>query len=468
MSVVTRFPPSPTGHLHLGGARTALFNWLYARKNGGEMVLRIEDTDQARSDQEYIESILDSMKWLGLAWDSGPFYQTRRLERYHAVVEKLLEQGDAYYCFCSRERLDTLREAQRERGEKPRYDGHCRDRVPSDADTSSPVVRFRTPLEGETMFEDSVRGTVRVSNQELDDLVIARADGSPTYNLTVVVDDADMRISHVIRGEDHVSNTPRQIHIFRALGYELPVFAHVPMIQGPDGQRLSKRHGALSVLEYRDMGILPEALLNHLIRLGWSHGDQEIFSIDEMIELFDLNQVSAAPANFDMEKLLWINQHYIVRSDPTRLAREVSRIMNARGITLLNGPRLSEVVEVMRKRVRSLVEMADSITYLYNSVDEYDSEAITGYVDNRTSSLLAVVRRGLQQLEDWTSQEINQVIRQIVADEGVRFPEIAQPLRIAVSGSVATPSIDQTLYLVGRKNTLDRIDKAAEFFARNR
>lgn len=431
------------------------------------MVLRIEDTDQARSDQEYIESILDSMKWLGLAWDSGPFYQTRRLDKYRAVIEKLLRQGDAYHCYCSRERLDTLRAAQRRTGEKPRYDGHCRNREQPGTGSSSPIVRFRTPLEGETMFEDPVRGTVRVSNRELDDLVIARADGSPTYNLTVVVDDVDMGISHVIRGEDHVSNTPRQIHIFRALGCELPVFAHVPMIQGPDGQRLSKRHGALSVLEYRDMGILPEALLNYLVRLGWSHGDQEIFSLDEMIELFDLNQVSAAPASFDLEKLLWINQHYIIRSDSTRLVREVGKIMSARGITLLNGPKLSEVVEVMRKRVRSLVEMADSIAYLYGSVDEYDPQAVTGYVDSHTPALLGAVRRGLQQLENWTSQEIGQVIKRTVADEGIRFPQIAQPLRIAVSGSVATPSIDQTLYLVGKKNTLDRIDKAAEFFARN-
>ena len=363
------------------------------------MVLRIEDTDQARSDQEYIESILDSMKWLGLAWDSGPFYQTRRLDKYRAAIEKLLRQGDAYHCYCSRERLDTLRAAQRRKGEKPRYDGHCRNREQPDTGTSSPIVRFRTPFEGETVFEDPVRGTVRVSNRELDDLVIARADGSPTYNLTVVVDDVDMGISHVIRGEDHVSNTPRQIHIFRALGCELPVFAHVPMIQGPDGQRLSKRHGALSVLEYRDMGILPEALLNYLVRLGWSHGDQEIFSLDEMIELFDLNQVSAAPANFDLEKLLWINQHYIIRSEPTRLVREVGKIMSARGITLLNGPKLSEVVEVMRKRVRSLVEMADSIAYLYSSVDEYDPQAVTGYVDSHTPALLGAVRRGLQQLE---------------------------------------------------------------------
>lgn len=465
MQTITRFPPSPTGYLHIGGARTALFNWLYARKTGGELVLRIEDTDRERSTRQAIDIILDAMKWLGLTWNQGPYYQTGRFDRYREITRQLLDQGKAYYCSCSKERLDEVRKAQRARREKPRYDGCCRDRGLSPDNAGTTVVRFKNPQQGSVIFNDVIRNRVEFANSELDDLVIVRSDGTPTYNLTVVVDDIDMGVTHVIRGEDHINNTPRQINIFTALQAPLPIFAHVPLILGEDGQRLSKRHGAVSVLEYRDMGILPEALLNYLVRLGWSHGDQEIFDIDEMIELFDINAVNKSPATFSLEKLLWINQQYIAAMESSRLAREMSRCLNRRGIGLSNGPQISEVTEVMRTRAQTLEEMTDKILWLYTDFDQYDDQSVNRHVGSTTSEILTGVMLELKALEDWSSAEINRIIKSFVVAQGIKFAEVAQPLRIAVSGSVTTPSIDLTLQLTGKDRTLQRIQKAIRFFS---
>ncbi len=465
MQTVTRFPPSPTGDLHIGGARTALFNWLYARKTGGEMVLRIEDTDRARSTRKAIDTILDSMKWMGLTWDQGVYYQTERLDRYQDVIRQLLARGRAYHCSCSKKRLDEIRETQRDQGEKPKYDGWCRDRKLNPGTCESTVVRFRNPRQGSVVFNDAVRGEVEFANNELDDLIIARSDGVPTYNLTAVVDDLDMGVTHVIRGADHINNTPRQINILEALGAPLPVYAHVPLILGEDGQRLSKRHGAASVLEYRDMGILPSALLNYLVRLGWSHSDQEIFDVDEMIELFDIDKISKSPATFDLDKLLWMNQQYILAMDSSLLAREISKRLNQRGIGLSNGPRMSEVIGIMRQRAQTLEEMTDKILYLYTDFDQYDPQSVDKHVTAATSGILSLVMTELEALENWNCAEISRTVKSFVAEQGLRFPEVAQPLRIAVSGSATTPSIDQTLWLVGKDRSLRRIEKAIRRFS---
>ena len=424
------------------------------------MVLRIEDTDLQRSTQEAVDVILDAMKWLGLTWNHGPYYQTKRFDRYAEVTEQLLKQGDAYYCSCSKERLDEIREKQRANGEKPRYDHHCRDKgfIPQDGDSS--VIRFRNPLRGKVVFEDVIRGTVETDNAEMDDLIIRRSDGSPTYNLTVVVDDIDMNISHVVRGDDHTNNTPRQINIFGALNAPLPVFAHVPLILGQDGQRLSKRHGAVSVLEYRDMGILPEALLNYLIRLGWSHGDQEIFDQDEMIELFDITDINKSAASFDMEKLLWLNQHYIKQADPDRLAKELAKRLNRRKIGLCGGPDIHEVVAMMVDRVQTLEEMVDDVLYLYQDVDRYDDNAVKKHLRPVAADLLKSLHDKLANITQWNVSEINQAIESVMSEKQVKLGKIAQPLRVAISGSSATPSIDITVKLVGRERTLTRITNA--------
>jgi len=431
------------------------------------MVLRIEDTDRERSTQEAIDVILDAMKWMGLTWNQGPFYQTRRFDRYEEIIRQLLDQGDAYYCFCSRERLDQLRDAQRADGLKPRYDGCCRNlgRKPEEGEPA--VIRFRNPQDGSVIFDDVVRGRVEISNGEMDDLIIARTDGTPTYNLTVVVDDIDMKISHVIRGEDHINNTPRQINIFKALGEKLPIFAHVPLILGEDGQRLSKRHGAVSVLDYRDMGILPEALLNYLVRLGWSHGDQEIFTIDEMIELFDIDNINKSPAAFNFEKLLWINQHYITEIASSRLVAEVGKRLSNRGVGLCGGPKLSEVVEVMRGRVQTLEEMADKVMYLYKDTIGYDEDSVKKHVNKDTSEILEKFVAESEKIDAWEVENIKACIKGFVKSEGIKFPQIAQPLRIAVSGSDATPSIDLTMKLVGRERSLRRINDAIKFFLKS-
>lgn len=463
MPIVTRFPPSPTGHLHLGGARTALFNWLYARKTGGEMVLRIEDTDTERSSTAAVDTILETMKWLGLTWDHGPYFQTQRFDRYAEVIHQLLAQDDAYYCTCSRARLDALRQEQRAAGEKPRYDGHCRDlaRPPS----KQSVVRFRNPSQGIVGFDDMVRGTIEMDNGQLDDLVLARSDGTPTYNFTVVVDDIDMKITHVLRGDDHINNTPRQINIFTALAAQPPRFAHMPLILGADGQRLSKRHGAVSVLEYRAMGILPEALLNYLLRLGWSHGDQEIFGLDEMIELFTIEAINRAPATFNLDKLLWLNQHYIATIDPARLETIIAKRLNQNGIGLSDGPKISEVVTLMRSRAQTLQQLEQNIAYFYQAFDQYDSTAVAQHIQPNSVRVLAMVRQQLAQLPHWQQEPIKQLFQEIVKLENLKFPQLAQPLRIALTGTANAPAIDAIVALMGRDKSLARLDKAVTVFS---
>ena len=466
MSVRTRFAPSPTGYLHIGGVRTALFNWLYARHCGGTFILRIEDTDQERSTNESVQAILEGMAWMGLDYDEGPIYQSDRLERYKEVIDQLLDAGQAYRCYCTREELDKVREEQRAQGIKPRYNRHCRDQHNPERPDVESVIRFKNPLEGSVQFDDAIRGGVVISNEELDDLVVARGNGTPTYNFAVVVDDIDMEITHVIRGDDHVNNTPRQINIFKALGASLPIFAHVPMIVGGDGQRLSKRHGAVSVLQYRDEGFLPEAMQNYLVRLGWSSGDQEIFSLDEMISSFDIQAVNRAASAFDIDKLKWINQHYIKASDSTRLVSLLSDRLKGRGIDVFNGPPVDDVVSALRERAQTLEEMADKSEYFFSEFEDYDAKAAQKHLRPVARDMLADVRNRLSVVEPWSADLIHAQVMATVADYDAKLGKLAQPLRVAVSGTAATPPIDETLLLVGKARTVDRIDRALEFIDR--
>lgn len=463
MSTKTRFAPSPTGYLHVGGARTALFSWLHARKHGGKYVLRIEDTDLQRSTTESINAILEAMTWLGLDYDEGPFYQTRRFDRYNEVIDSLLDRNLAYRCNCSRERLDALREGQMQRKEKPRYDGHCRNR--SVAADEPHVIRFRNPPEGSVIIDDQVRGKIVFRNEELDDLIIRRSDGSPTYNLTVVVDDLDMEITDVIRGDDHVNNTPRQINILKALGKQPPRYAHVPMILGDDGSRLSKRHGAVNVMEYRNQGILPEALLNYLVRLGWSHGDEELFTLDQMVEFFDIKDVNKAASAFNTEKLLWINQHYIKNADPARLARLLSTHLGDLGIDPATGPDLVAVVREQRERARTLVEMAEISAFFYRDYEDFDENAAQKHLKMTAREPLGQVRDRLAVLDDWEAEKLHQVVIDVAESLSLNMGKVAQPLRVAVVGRAASPGIDVTLQLVGKEACLRRIDRALEYIS---
>jgi len=460
--VRTRFAPSPTGYLHIGGARTALFCWAYARRHRGTFVLRIEDTDLERSTELSRQAILDGMRWLGIDWDEGPHYQMQRLERYRAVAEQLLREGKAYYCYSSKEELDAMREAQRVRGEKPRYDGRWRDSAETPPPGVRPVVRFKTPQAGTVEFDDLVKGTIAVENSELDDLVILRADGVPTYNFGVVVDDIDMEISHVIRGDDHVNNTPRQINIFRALDAELPAFAHVPMILGADGERLSKRHGAVSVTQYRDEGYLPEAMLNYLARLGWSHGDEEVFSMAQMVQWFDLAHISRSPARFNPEKLAWLNQQYLKTADDRRLA-DLARPFLARiGCDPARGPDLVRVVALIKERVSTLGELADAAAYFYRPLPASDALRSQFYLADVREPLSAL-RNRLAAVE-WTREAIQGEIKRVVAESKLKMPRIAMPLRVMVTGEPQSPSIDAVLELLGRDEALHRIDAQLEAF----
>ena len=461
MTVRTRFAPSPTGFLHVGGARTALFSWLYARKHGGEFVLRIEDTDLERSTAESVNAILEGMTWLGLEYDEGPFYQTHRFDRYNAVIDTLMDKGLAYRCDCSKARLETLREQQMARKEKPRYDGHCRGRAVS-ADAPH-VIRFKNPLDGEVVFDDLIRGRVAVANAELDDLIIRRSDGSPTYNLTVVVDDADMDITHVIRGDDHLSNTPRQINILRALGAEPPRYAHVPMILGDDGARLSKRHGAVSGVQYMQDGYLPEALLNYLVRLGWSYGDQEIFSQDEMIQLFELAAVNRSPSAFNTDKLRWLNAHHIKTSDPLRVAHLLGHHLGRLGVDPSEGPDIVQVVEAQRERASTLAELAEISLFYYRDFDAFDEKAAAKAFKAGAAEALRAVRTRLAALVEWRREDLHGAVEAAVAELEVGFGKVAMPLRVAVTGGAPSPDLDLTLFLVGRDAVLRRIDKAMDF-----
>jgi glutamyl-tRNA synthetase len=461
MSIKTRFAPSPTGYLHIGGARTALFSWLYARKHGGRFVLRIEDTDLERSTQESVNAILEGMTWLGLEYDEGPFYQTHHFDRYREVIQQLLAQGNAYYCSCSKERLEQLREAQMANKEKPRYDGHCRDKGLTNAEQNC-VVRFRNPLEGAVVINDWVKGEIVIQNKELDDLIIARSDGSPTYNLTVVVDDMDMKITHVIRGDDHINNTPRQINILKALNANLPHYAHLPMILGSDGARLSKRHGAVSVMQYRDDGFLPEALLNYLVRLGWSHGDQEVFSLDEMIEHFVLENVNVSASTFNPEKLLWLNHHYMMHSHPAHVAHHLSWHIGNLDIDPTEGPALIDVVKAQRERCKTLVEMAAASIYFYKEFTDYDEKAAKANFKAGTDEVLQQLLNEFGRVIDWNGGQLHQIVLDTAEKMQLKLGKVAQPLRVAVCGSAVSPAIDVTLSLLGREKTLNRIRRAIE------
>jgi glutamyl-tRNA synthetase len=464
----TRFAPSPTGYLHIGGARTALFCWAYAKKHGGEFILRIEDTDRERSTEESVKAILDSMAWLGLDY-VGPYYQMQRLHRYREVAETLINAGQAYYCYASKGELETLREQQRARGEKPRYDGRWR---PENAQRAGltppvgvePVIRFRNPDHGEVSFNDLVKGPIIVSNSELDDVVIMRSDGIPTYNFGVVVDDIDMAITHVIRGDDHVNNTPRQINIYRALGAALPAFAHVPMILGQDGERLSKRHGAVSVMQYRDEGYLPEALVNYLARLGWSHGDEEKFTVQQLVEWFDLEHISKSPARFNGEKLMWLNQQYLKEGDNARLAALTEPFLLADGCKLEEGPPLADVVALLKGRVSTIEELADAAVYFYRELEPAE-ELRQQYYAREIRPVLEELRERLANIE-WTRENINEALKAVVAAHKLKLPRLAMPLRVMVTGEPQTPSIDGTLELIGRDVVLARMDKQLQAFPR--
>ena len=461
MSIKTRFAPSPTGYLHVGGARTALFSWLYARKHGGKFVLRIEDTDLQRSTQDSVNAILEGMTWLGLEYDEGPFYQTQRFDRYKEIIRQLLDQGDAYYCYCTKEELERVRTVQMEKKDKPRYNGRCRDTSEPRCEVE-PVIRFRNPLDGDVVINDLVKGDITINNKELDDLIIARSDGTPTYNLTVVVDDTDMGVNYVIRGDDHINNTPRQINILKALGAELPKYAHVPMILGPDGARLSKRHGAVGVMQYRDDGYLPEALINYLVRLGWSHGDQEIFSLDEMIELFDINDVNSAASAFNPEKLLWLNHHYIMNSDPAHVAHHLSWHMGGLDVDPSQGPDLTEVVKVQRERCKTLVEMAAASVYFYRDFDNYDEKAAKKNFKQGSEQILQKLLDQFSTQAQWDGERLHQIVLDTAESMDVKLGKVAQPLRVAVTGTSMSPSIDLTLSLLGREKTLSRLRRAIE------
>ena len=455
MTVVTRFAPSPTGYLHVGSARTALYSWLYARRMGGSFILRIEDTDLERSTPEAVQAILDGMAWLDLNYDQGPFYQTQHFDRYKEVAEQLLKEGKAYRCYCSKARLEALRTEQMEKKEKPRYDGLCRNA--HGVQDGPYVIRFANPQEGVVEFDDLIRGKLIFSNDELDDLIIVRSDGAPTYNFTVVVDDWDMKVTHVIRGDDHINNTPRQINILRALGATPPIYAHLAMILGADGKKLSKRHGAVSVMTYREDGFLPEALINYLVRLGWSHGDQEIFSMQEMIEYFDVSAVHKSAAAFSPEKLLWLNHHYIKTSSPERVAEELAWHMEREGIDFSKGPALTDIVKAQCERAKTIKEMAEKSRYFYEEV-VYNQEALRKSVTPDVIPALVAIRDGLAGLEGWNKEAIHQVVASVTEAMSLKLGKVAQPIRVAVTGDTVSPSIDITLELLGRNKTLQRLD----------
>jgi glutamyl-tRNA synthetase len=452
--------------LHIGGVRTALFSWLYARRHQGVFVLRVEDTDRERSTEEATQVILDGMQWLGLTADEGPFYQTRRMDRYREVLAKFIADGHAYRCYCTKEELAEMRSRQEAAKQKPRYDGTCRHRTEPRPGVPA-VIRFANPVDGSVVVEDVIHGSVAFQNAELDDLIIARSDGTPTYNFCVVVDDMDMQITHVIRGDDHLNNTPRQINMLKALGAKPPVYAHVPMILGADGAKLSKRHGAVSVLQYRDEGFLPEALLNYLVRLGWSHGDQEVFSLEEMTQLFDIADVNKAASAFNPDKLLWLNQQHIMRSSPAALVPHLKFQLAALGIDVSDDDRVAAVARAQQERARTLKEMAQNSVFFFADVKGYDEKAAKKNLTPESAPVLRAVREKLSALGDWSARAIHESVNEIAATLGVGLGKVAQPIRVAVSGTTVSPPIDVTLEVLGRQVTLERVERAAEFASNN-
>ena len=462
MTIRTRFAPSPTGFLHVGGARTALFNWLLARRHGGTFILRIEDTDTERSTKESIDQILDSMAWLGLDADEGPFSQMDRLERYQALAKSLVESGKAYNCYCSREELAVMREQQKSQGLKPRYDGTCKNRV-KPRPGINPVVRFKTPACGEVLVNDRIHGKVSFDNAEFDDLVVLRSDGVPTYNFSVVVDDSDMGITHVVRGDDHLNNTPRQLNIMEALGISPPEYAHVPMILGSDGSRLSKRHGAVSVLAYKEAGYLPEAFLNYMMRLGWSHGDQEIFALDELVQIFDLDHVNESAASFDVQKLTWVNQQWMKSLPTERLALELKYFLSIDGIDAKDVPLLQNVVNIQRDRAQTFVEMVEKSRFVYQEPKQYVMKAARKHLSPNSLPILESLMVVLGDLDEWTVDSTQLAVEKVAKQLNLKMGKVAQPLRVAVTGDSASPGIGQTLVLLGQEKALVRIKKAVQY-----
>jgi glutamyl-tRNA synthetase len=461
----TRFAPSPTGFLHIGGARTALFNWLYARHVGGTFILRIEDTDQQRSTDESTQAILDAMTWLGLDWDEGPFFQAQRVDAHRAMVGKLIEEGKAYYCTCSPEVLEEKRKIALAEGRKPKYDGACREKHLKRSPNS--VVRFRCPDVGSTVVKDLIKGNIVFNNEELDDLIIERGDGYPTYNFAVVVDDADMQITHVIRGDDHVNNTPRQILLYEALGYEVPQFAHVPMILGSDKARLSKRHGATSVMAYKDMGYLPEALVNYLVRLGWAHGDQEIFQKNELIDLFSLDAVGKSPAVFNPEKLLWLNQHYIKEYAADRLAGDMRPFWQNMGLPSPEFSFARNIVTDLRERAKTLIELAEGSRFYFIDELTYEEDAARKFLTAEAGGHLEEIIHELPGLADYTKAGIEVFLRNLADKRNTKLKFIAQPLRVALTGKTVSPGIDDVMVTLGKERVMEKLRQAVRFIGEN-
>ena len=458
MEVRTRFAPSPTGYLHIGGARTALFNYLFARHNGGKFVLRIEDTDRERSKEEYTEAILEDMRWLGLEWDEGPFYQSQRFDLYREHAERLLKEGLAYRCYCTPEELEKRREEALKEGRPPKYDGRCRT-LTSPPEGRPFALRFRVP-EGSTTLKDVIRGTITFEHEEIEDFVILRSDGTPTYNLCVVVDDALMKITHIIRGDDHINNTPKQILLYKALGYSVPEFAHLPMLLGPDRTRLSKRHGATAVGAYRKMGYLPHALVNYLARLGWSYGDQEIFSKEELIEKFSLEGVGRSPGVFNPEKLLWLNHHYIKTSAPEELIEPFLAQLRTLGVDATADPRLTLIIKSLQERAKTLKEMAESSLFYFTETVEFDEKAEKKFLTPDRAELLELIKEGLKELEPFTADNIQALFEQILTERGLKLKDVAQPVRVSLTGRTVSPGIFETIEAMGRELTLKRLEDA--------
>lgn len=461
-----RFAPSPTGYLHIGGARTALFNYLLARKEGGTFVLRIEDTDVERSTGESVEAILQAMQWLGLSYDEGPFYQSDRFDLYREKVDQLVDSGAAYRCYCSAEELEAKREKAMKEGGKPRYDGTCRSR--SDQPDDQPfVVRFKSPVEGTTSFVDRIKGKISFDNAELDDLIIQRTDGTPTYNFVVVIDDAVMNINLVIRGDDHINNTPRQIPIYQALDYPVPEFAHVPMILGADKKRLSKRHGATSVMAYRDMGYLPEAMVNYLVRLGWSYGDEEIFSMSALIEKFSLDSVGKSAGVFNPDKLLWLNEHYIKTGDPGRLGILVAEILAGQGIDVSAGPAMDAVVATLQDRAKTLLEMAEGATFYFQQPSAYDEAAAAKFLTEDKRPVLELLISKLSALVDFSLERVESAFSQVLDETGLKLGKVGPTVRVALTGGTVSPGIFDVVAVLGRDRVVERLEKALASLGEN-
>jgi glutamyl-tRNA synthetase len=464
--VRTRFSPSPTGALHLGGAHTALFNWLFARHHGGVFILRVEDTDVERSQERFVEEIQESLRWLGLDWDEGPFFQSERLQLYHEYADRLIQAGAAYYCDCDPEDLEERRQKALARGDKPRYEGRCRERGLGPGPQRA--VRFKTPQIGTTGWQDQIKGPIAFDNNELDDLVLMRADGIPTYNLAVVVDDITMEVSHIIRGDDHISNTPRQLLIYQALGATPPLLGHMPLMLGKDRTKLSKRHGALPVLAYRDRGILPHTLNNYLARLGWSHGDQEIFSREELIQYFSLHHVGKAPGIHDDEKLLWLNSHYLKTGDDHDLARQLVPFLAPLGIDSPDQDFLARVVATLKTRSKTLVEMAEAARFYFQDPRPYEPEGAKKFLTPDTTPILQDARRALENQADLSEAGLTGMLKDLAAQAGVKLVAVAQPLRLALTGRTASPSLTDVMALLGKDETLTRLSQALDYINQDR